>query len=84
MSGEKIITKKSIFKSILKIFWDGIKKGATIGRYAIDIIGAIVVVGLIGGIVRWPCYLIVNGYKATTAEENGLNGEEKETNHCAL
>jgi len=61
MSGEKIITKKSVFKSILKIFWEGIKKGATIVRYAIDIIGAIVVGWLIGGIVGGPCYLIVNG-----------------------
>ena len=59
MNGEKIITKKSIFKSILEIFWKGIKKGATIVRYAIGIIGAIVVGWLIGGIVRGPRYLIV-------------------------
>ena len=61
MSGKIIITKKSVFNSILKLFWDGIKKGATIVRYAVDIIGAIVVGWLIGGIVRGPRYLIVNG-----------------------
>ena len=45
----------------MKIFWEGIKKGATIGRYAIDIIGAILVGWLIGGIVVGPSYLIING-----------------------
>ena len=80
MSGRIIITKKSIFNSILEIIWKGIKKGATISRYAIGIIDAIVVVGLIGGIVGGPRYL---DYKTTMAEEERLNGEEKKAYHSA-